>query len=151
MSKVKTLRFGEIDVDDSKIIHFEHGIPAFDDEHQFIIIPLEENSPYLFLQSLQTPELSFIMTMPFLFFPDYEFNIDDDIMEQMKITSQEDLDVYVLITIPDGDVKAMTANLIAPVVVNRVAMQGRQVILERTKYTTKHRLLPDDVNGEGEN
>ena len=43
--KIKTTRFGEIEVEDEKIVHFKDGIPAFDDEHEFIVIPYgdEEN------------------------------------------------------------------------------------------------------------
>lgn len=143
MRKVNTLRFGEIEVDESKILHFEHGIPAFDNEHEFVVIPFEENSPYLFLQSLQTPDLSFLMTIPFVFFPDYEFKLDDAIIDQLSVESPDDLQIYTLITIPNGNVKFMTANLLAPVVVNKNNLKARQVVLDRTSYKTKHRLFPD--------
>lgn len=143
MKKVNTVRFGEIEVDESKILHFEHGIPAFDNEHEFVVIPFEENSPYMFLQSLQTPELSFLMTIPFVFFPDYEFKLDDAITEQLSVESPDDLQIYTLITIPAGNVKLMTANLLAPVVVNKNNLKARQVVLDRTSYKTKHRLFPD--------
>lgn len=69
MKKVNTLRFGEIEVDEGKIVHFADGIPAFEEEHEFLIIPYDEESPYVFLQSMATPELAFLMTMPFVFFP----------------------------------------------------------------------------------
>lgn len=143
MKKVDTVRFGEIEVDESKILHFEHGIPAFDHEHEFVVIPFEENSPYMFLQSLQTPELSFLMTIPFVFFPDYEFKLDDAITEQLSVEKPDDLQIYTLITIPNGNVKLMTANLLAPVVVNKNNLKARQVVLDRTSYKTKHRLFPD--------
>ena len=39
MKKVNTLRFGEIEVAEEKVVHFEDGIPAFEDEHEFLIIP----------------------------------------------------------------------------------------------------------------
>ena len=49
MRKVYTSRFGEIEVDEKKIVHFKNGIPAFEDEHEFIILPYEEDSPYYFM------------------------------------------------------------------------------------------------------
>lgn len=142
MKKVSTLRFGEIEVDEQSIVHFADGIPAFEDEHEFIIVPYDEESPYGFLQSLTTPELAFLMTSPFVFFPEYEFELDDTNQEKLAITSQEEMQIYVLLTIPNGDVKAMTANLMAPIVVNSTSMQARQIVLDKSPYTTKHRLFP---------
>lgn len=142
MKKVNTLRFGEIEVDEGKIVHFADGIPAFEEEHEFLIIPYDEESPYVFLQSMVTPELAFLMTMPFVFFPEYEFELDDANQEKLGLTRQEDMLVYMLLTIPDGQVESMTANLMAPIVMNQVTMQARQIVLDKSPYTTKHRLFP---------
>ena len=142
MKKVNTLRFGEIEVDEGKIVHFADGIPAFEEEHEFLIIPYDEESPYVFLQSIVTPELAFLMTVPFVFFPEYEFELDDANQEKLGLTRQEDMLVYMLLTIPDGKVESMTANLMAPIVMNQVTMQARQIVLDKSPYTTKHRLFP---------
>jgi len=143
MRKVSTVRFGEIEVDESKVVHFSQGIPAFEEEHEFLIIPYDETSPYVFLQSLATPDLAFLMTMPFLFFQDYEFEIDDDSLARLGIKSQEELLIYVLLTLPGGKVQEMTANLMAPIIINTTNMQARQVVLDKSRYNTKHRLFPE--------
>ena len=143
MKRVNTVRFGEIEVEEDKIVHFEVGIPAFEEEHEFLIIPYDEESPYVFLQSLSTPDLAFLMTMPFVFFPDYEFEIDDDTLGKLGIREQEELLIYAILTLPGGNVENMTANLMAPVVINTTNMQARQVVLDRSRYTTKHRLFPE--------
>ena len=142
MKKVNTLRFGEIEVDEDKIVHFTDGIPAFEDEHEFLIIPYDEESPYVFLQSLTTPDLAFLMVMPFVFFPEYEFELDDANQEKLGLTRQEDMAVYTLLTIPGGQVKEMTANLMAPIILNQSTRQARQIVLDKTRYTTKHSLFP---------
>ena len=142
MKQFNTLRFGEIEVDENEIVHFADGIPAFEDEHEFLIIPYDEESPYVFLQSLTTPELAFLMTMPFVFFPEYEFELDDANQEKLGLARQEEMLVYMLLTIPDGQVELMTANLTAPIVMNQVTMQARQIVLDKSRYTTKHRLFP---------
>ena len=144
MRKVNTLRFGEVEVAEDKVVHFADGIPAFEDEHEFVIVPYDEESPYVFLQSLTTPDLAFLMTVPFIFFPDYEFEIDDENQNKLELTRQEDMLIYTLLTINGGKVKDMTANLMAPVVVNTANMQARQVVLDRSSYTTKHRLFPEN-------
>jgi flagellar assembly factor FliW len=143
MKKVNTLRFGEIEVEEEKVVHFEDGIPAFEDEHEFLIIPYDDESPYVFLQSITTPDLAFLMTMPFVFFPEYEFELDDDSQNKLGIKSQEDMLIYTLLTIPGGKVADMTANLMAPVVLNQNTMQARQIVLDKSRYTTKHRLFPE--------
>ena len=148
MRKVSTVRFGELEVEESKIVHFEAGIPAFEEEHEFLILPYSEESPYVFLQSAVSPDLAFLMTNPFVFFSDYEFELDDESQEKLGITKEEDMLIYVLLTIPGGVVGDMTANLMAPVVVNRENMQAKQLVLDRSHYTTKHRLFPDTKEGE---
>jgi len=144
MRKVNTLRFGEVEVAEDKVVHFADGIPAFEDEHEFVIVPYDEESPYVFLQSLTTPDLAFLMTVPFIFFPEYEFEIDDENQNKLELTKQEDMVVYTLLTINGGKVKDMTANLMAPVVLNTANMQARQIVLDRSSYTTKHRLFPEN-------
>ena len=143
MKKVNTLRFGEIEIDEEKIVHFEDGIPAFEDEHEFVIIPYDDESPYVFLQSLTTPDLAFLMTMPFVFFPEYEFELDDETQAKLGIEEQEEMLIYSLLTIPGGKVSEMTANLMAPVIVNTSNMQARQLVLDKSRYTTKHKLFPE--------
>ena len=143
MKKVNTLRFGEIEIDEEKIVHFEDGIPAFEEEHEFVIIPYDDESPYVFLQSLATPDLAFLMTMPFVFFPEYEFELDDESQAKLGIEKQEEMLIYSLLTIPGGKVSDMTANLMAPVVINTTNMQARQIVLDKSRYTTKHRLFPE--------
>ena len=141
MKKIDTLRFGSIEAEENQVINFKQGIPAFEEEKEFLLIVPDETAPYAFLQSVKTPELAFLMTRPFVFFPDYEFVLNDEIEEQLELKSEEDLDVFAFITIPDGDIKKMTVNLLAPVVINKRARFGQQYVLEKTKYTTAHALF----------
>ena len=143
MRKVNTSRFGEIEVDEKKIVHFDKGIPAFEDETEFVILPYEEESPYYFMQSLKSPDLAFLLTIPFLFFPEYTFEIDDSTLSELEIKNQDDVFYYAMITIPNGSIRYMTANLLAPVVLNSENMRAKQVVLENSNYTTKHRLFPE--------
>ena len=142
MRKIDTVRFGKLEIEDSDIIKFADGLPAFEDEHEFVVLPYGEGTPYMFLQSLATPELAFLMTDPFVFFPDYSFELDDENMAKLDVESMEDILVCTLISIPATGIANMTTNLLAPVVINRHSKEARQVVLERTAYTTKHRLFP---------
>lgn len=147
MRKIKTTRFGEIEEDEGKIVRFAAGLPAFEDEHEFIIVPYDEESPYVFLQSAMTPDLAFLMTIPFIFFPDYEFRLEDDVLKSLALESQEDLLLYTLLTIPGSDIREMTANLLAPIVINSRTNEGRQVVLDKSSYCTKHKLFAKKAEG----
>lgn len=148
MRKVYTSRFGEIEVDETKTVHFKDGIPAFEDEKEFIILPYDEESTYYFMQSLKSPDLAFLLTVPFLFFNDYTFELDDATIAELDIKNQDDVFYYSMITIPNGSIPDMTANLLAPIVLNGENMKAKQVVLEKTNYKTKHRLFPDSAKKE---
>ena len=143
MRKVNTDRFGELEIDEKRIIHFKDGIPAFEDEHEFIILPYDEESPYYFMQSLKSPDLAFLLTIPDIFFPDYSAEIDDSTVAELEIKNPEKIYVYTMITIPNGSIRLMTTNLLAPIVVNVDNMKAKQVVMDKSNYTTKHRLFPD--------
>ena len=142
MTQIKTARFCELEIQEDRIFHFADGLPAFEDEREFVILPFDDDSPYSFLQSVATPELAFLMTVPFVFFPDYEFVLEDDVMAALAIKGSEDMQIYTLVTIPGGNIKEMTANLMAPVVINKKTREAKQVVLDKSQYTTKHRLFP---------
>lgn len=143
MRKITTNRFGVLEIDDNRVVHFKDGIPAFEDEHEFVILPYDEESPYYYMQSLKTAELAFVLTVPFLFFPDYAIEIDDDTVKDLQIKNQEKVELYSLLTIPNGSVRYMTANLLAPIVINGENMQAKQIVMDKSNYKTKHRLFPD--------
>ena len=149
MLKIYTSRFGEIEVDEKKIVHFENGIPAFEDEHEFVILPYDDESPYYFMQSIKTPDLAFLLTIPFIFFNEYTFEVDDATVRELGIKNLDSVFYYTMITIPNGSIRYMTANLLAPIVLNSETMKAKQVVLEKSSYTTKHRLFPESAKREG--
>lgn len=149
--QIRTTRFGELTIEPHKIIEFKHGLPGFEDERAFVILWHDRESPFLFLQSAKTPELAFMLTNPFLYFPDYTFEIDDDTLAELDIQSEEDVEVLVVVTIPGGRVEDMTVNLFAPVVVSLRSLAARQIVLEGSSYQIRRRLagLPAGSAKEG--
>lgn len=143
MRTIHTTRFGSIEIAEDRIIQFEQGLLGFESERQFALIPYEEKSPFVFLQSARSAHLAFLVTNPFLFFPDYAFEIDDDSLAELEILREEETLIYSLITMPDQDVKHMTTNLLAPVVINQINRKAKQIILDKSKYKTKHRLFQE--------
>ncbi len=147
--QVQTTRFGTIEIDETDIITFGDGLPGFPEECQFVILPYDDESPFVLLQSTTEDYLAFLMTDPFLFFKDYQFEIDQDNMNSLEVKEEKDIAVYTMVTVPIGKVREMTTNLVAPVVININSKAGKQIVLEKSKYTTKHRLFTDAVASEG--
>ena len=146
MREIATNRFGLLEVEESNIVHFPKGIPAFEEEHEFIIVPYEEGSPYFFLQSAKSAELAFLLTEPFEFFSDYTVEIDDATVAELEIKNHESVEIYSILTIPNGSVRYMTANLLAPIIINTENMQAKQIVMDKSNYKTKHRLFPEGGN-----
>ncbi|MGG1557418.1 flagellar assembly protein FliW [Geobacillus thermoleovorans] len=139
--KIATKYHGDIDIDEKDIVRFEQGIPGFLEEKQFVLLPLAD-TPFVILQSVDTPALGFVLIEPFSYFPSYEFELDEATVEQLEIESERDVAVYVILTVADP-FDNTTANLQAPVVINVRKRLGKQVILTNTPYKTKHRLFPE--------
>jgi len=148
VKKLKTTRFGEIELNEEEIIHFEKGIPGFEDEQKFMLI-VQEDLPFLFLQSVRTSDLSFILTDPFSFFQDYSFDLDDQSKEELEIQDVADISVFGILSIPE-DFQQTTINLLAPIIINRQKKKGKQLILHQTNYRTKTPLFPQKAKERGE-
>ena len=140
---IKTKYHGEISINEEEILHFEKGIPGFPNETKFVQIPLTEDGLFQVLQSTTNPDISFITTDPFFFKKDYDFTIDDSIVESLELQNEKDIKVIVILT-PQEPFNHSTANLQAPVVINIANRKARQVILNNTTYQTKHPLFAEE-------
>jgi flagellar assembly factor FliW len=139
--KIATKYHGDIEIHEQDIVRFQQGIPGFLEEKQFVLLPLAD-TPFVILQSIKTPALGFVMIEPFSYFPTYEIELDDNTLEQLQITGEQDVALYVILTVADP-FDDTTANLQAPIVINVHKLLGKQVILTNTDYKTKHRLFPE--------
>ena len=146
---INTEVFGEIQIDKDKIIKFKEGLLGFEEEKEFAIINMEEgDSPFLWLQSVNTPELAFIIINPFYAFPDYEFIISEKVQKKLEIEDERDIAIYSIVVIPE-DMGKMTANLLGPIIINIDKKLGKQVILDDNKYSTKHFVFQQKAESEG--
>ncbi|MCA1031442.1 flagellar assembly protein FliW [Bacillus timonensis] len=135
--KIQTKYHGEVHVEEKDIITFEYAIPGFGEEKSFAILPFSDDSIFSILQSTKSAGVAFVLADPFVFFQDYDFTLEDQVVEQLKLTYEKDVAVRVILTIQEPFEKT-TANLQAPVVINTAKQLGRQVILTNTNYQTKH-------------
>jgi flagellar assembly factor FliW len=138
---IKTKYHGPVEITQEEIWSFSNGIPGFPAEKQFILLALpDDNQMFTILQSVKTPELAFVLTNPFMFFHDYEFQLDDASIDWLEISDEKDVVVYVILNVKEP-FEETTANLLAPVVLNQKNRFGKQVILHDTDCKTKHLLV----------
>lgn len=136
---IETLSWGTLELSEEQIYHFPKGIPGFDEEKNYALIAHSE-VPFWYLQSLNDPELSFLLGDPFIFYPTYEFDLPDDEAEELGI--QTEVVIRCMITLKE-QAELSTINLLAPIVLNPVTHIGKQIVLHKAPYLTKHSLLPD--------
>lgn len=135
---INTRFFGEVTIDDATIINFPEGIPAFDKETRFVLMPLKDGSPFTVLQSVQTAELGFMMTNPFTFKADYSFDIPSEDEKTLGIKNEQELLIYSILTLKDSLANS-TMNLLAPIIINSTTQKGMQLVLpESSSYQLRY-------------
>lgn len=137
---IHSTQLGDIEINEKEIIDFPHGLPGFPDEKSFVLLPYQAESPFGYLQSVVEPKLTFLVVDPFSFFKDYEFQLHDDIIHGLELVTPEIVQILNIVSVP-GKAEDMTTNLLAPIVLNTQTNTAVQVILEKTSYTTRHRLF----------
>ena len=138
---IQSTRFGEIEIDENEIITFSHGLPGFPNEKKFVSIVRDSESPFSFLQSATEANLTFLLANPFAFFKDYEFELEDEVAKELGVSLEKPPQIFIIATMREK-LEDMTVNLLAPVVINGQDGVGRQIVLEKSVYTTRHKLFP---------
>ncbi|SMC39848.1 flagellar assembly protein FliW [Sporomusa malonica] len=141
---IQSTRFGQIEIAESELIRFPHGIPGFPSEQAFVFLPYQPDSPFSFLQSAADPDLTFVIVEPFAFFQDYTFELDEGIVSELKLTEDNPPRIFNVVRIPEKT-DEMTANLLAPIVVNWKTRCAIQIVLEKSVYTVRHRVFPQGL------
>ena len=145
--KIQTNYFGELAIDETKIVNFVSGLPGFPDENEFVLIDLEGNPAFQVLQSTNNANLAFIVTDPFLIYKDYQFDLSDSVIEQLDIHKNEDVIIRSTLTV-HKPFDQSTINLKAPIVFNQTNKKAKQIVLDDENYTTKHPIQTAKQGGE---
>lgn len=136
--QIKTKVFGEIIIDDDKIIHFPNGIIGFPDLTEFTLIHDEEKGTdsIHWLQSLQEPAFAMPVMDPLIVCPDYNPEADDQLFNVLGEIKPDELLVLVTVTVPH-DLTKMTVNLKGPIIINVSEKRALQIIVEGDTYQVK--------------
>ena len=129
---------------EDRCLRFVRAMPGLDGLLHFRLDPLDPDAgdAALFtLTSNDRPEVSLLVAAPWVFFPDYTPEVEPDDAEALELASAEDALLFVVLT-PGATAADSTANLLAPIVVNRHSMRATQVLLTGTDLPLRARLAP---------
>lgn len=127
-----------IQYSDADIFRFERGLPGFEHLHNFIISSQPEHAPFHWMHSLDQPGLRFVLVNPMSICPDYDPRLTKVHLNDIGIRSQEDILLYVIVTIDNKNPNSSTANLLGPVLINIREHRGNQVILDDARYSVRY-------------
>ena len=128
---------GEIDPEDmpeDKVILFDEGIPGLPECHRFVLLDLAPDSAFQVLQSVDSPEVSMIVTVPWLFFPDYAPELSDVEQASLAIGGPEDVALFCSVVLMPEEKDTVYVNLMGPFVVNPGTRRGCQFVLAGSGY-----------------
>ncbi|HQG33050.1 MAG TPA: flagellar assembly protein FliW [Deltaproteobacteria bacterium] len=141
--EIKTTRFGNITVQDEKVICFPKGILGFSQNKRFILFPHTEGSPFYWLQSMDDGSVAFVVMNPQLVKPDYKITVEESVLSEIKAEESSELDVLCIVTIPHNQPDKMTINLLGPIILNADKRYAMQVVCPEENYSHRHPIISD--------
>lgn len=115
---------------DLPVIELVRPMPGFPERRHFALVQLDDDGVLCSMTSLDEPDLRFLVVPPGRFFPDYAPEVEDDVLEDLEIESEDDVLLLVVLN-AGGSLATTTANLAAPVLVNPTTRRGGQIVLDR--------------------
>ncbi len=140
--KVKTTRFGELEVEKKDIINFSEGLLGFEDLKKFFIVDPGDQTLILWLQSIDDAATAFPMIEPKIYKPDYAVKLLPAELNSLNLENLNNTSIYTILTIPQ-DVTEMSANLKAPIVINNQSKNARQIVLQDSKLEVRHKMYKE--------
>jgi flagellar assembly factor FliW len=136
--EIQTSRFGWLSVEDDRIMTFPRGLLGFPDHNRFALIQTGQENYFFWLQSVDDPNLAFVVTDPTVFFKDYEVPVREETTAELQLTDSGSLQVF---AICNKVGEWLTGNLLGPVMVNAQKRLATQVVLTEKKWTTRQPLI----------
>lgn len=142
MPQTLTKYFGSVEYQESDIVQFPSGLPAFETESRFLTLELPGSAPFVFLQSLNHVQTCFLALPVLAIDPGYELAISAEDLRALGLGSDRQPrigpDVRCLAIVVVTENGLINANLLAPIVINPVARQGLQAIRLDSNYSHQH-------------
>jgi len=136
--EVRTTRFGVIEIAEDRVISFPSGVLGFPEHRRYCLLQPGDDACFFWLQSMDDPDLAFVVTDPTLFVQDYSVPIRAEQMKSLGLGTLDDAQVFVIVNKVADE---LTGNLQGPLVINTLERVGEQMVLAEKKWTTRHPLM----------
>ncbi|MEM8782174.1 MAG: flagellar assembly protein FliW [Planctomycetota bacterium] len=151
--KIETTRFGPLDIDGDRLLRFPQGLLGFAEYRDYVLLEAGPGSEqdaapgtptFWWLQSVEVPDLAFVVTDPLLFVPTYRVPVHPQQLADLGVSSLDEAQVLVIVNKQRG---TLTGNLQGPLIINLQSREGQQMVLSDRRYTTRVPLveLPSPV------
>ncbi len=125
-------------------IEVPHGLIGLSNLRSFDVTPAKDAWPFVTLHALGDEELNFLAMDPRSVVPNYNLELCDYDAEILGLTDPKDALIYNIVTVHPTAKNYVTANLVAPLVVNQRTLVGKQVILTNSElFSAKHPLIDE--------
>jgi flagellar assembly factor FliW len=135
---IQTSRFGMLSVEDDRIMTFPNGLLGFPSFSRYALIQTGQENYFFWLQSVDEPNLAFVVADPHVFFKDYNVPVRDEMVQELNLADPAHLQVFVICN-KVGE--WLTGNLLGPIIVNAENCLAQQVVLTEKKWTTRQPLI----------
>ncbi|GLX70888.1 flagellar assembly protein FliW [Paenibacillus glycanilyticus] len=115
---------------------FDNGIPGFEHLRQFVLSEVDGGMPVRLMQSVEDENITFLIASPFYFYKDYEWDLPDSVVQELKLRGEQDVEIWSVITL-NKDSNKSTINLLAPIVLNTATNTGKQHIIHDNVYSSR--------------
>jgi len=136
--RLSTTRFGDLDVPDDAVVSFPSGLVGLGGT-RYTLVARGEDDAFLWLQSLDDPDLALPVVNPWDFFPGLRIEFAPQDADRLGLASPEDADLYVTVRAAEGG-EGFTANLRAPIVI--VGDKGHQLVNQAPEAPVRAPLPP---------
>ncbi len=134
---IQTKFHGELKIQPDQQWHFPKGMPGFEGEKQFALLPIEGNNVFQVLQSTTTSNVAFIVGNPYTLIDNYTFNLDEPTVDLLEIEQAEDIFVLSVLSLKDP-FDSSTINLQAPLIFQTKNKKAKQMILSDNTFSMRH-------------
>ncbi len=140
---INTAKFGEIEVDESRVFDFVLPIIGFDELHKYVLLDPSPETLFKWLQSVEDTSLAFPVISVSSLNYDYSVDISDDVIQALDIKNSESLLVMNVTSIPQDNPKGTTINLLAPLIFNVDNQKAGQIVLSGSGYDISHPMFKE--------
>lgn len=129
-------RFGSVEFDGNDVLQIDGGLVGLPELRRFVLFEAKPDSPFSWLQSLDDPNMAFLVADPVRYLPHYEIDV------ARRCPEIADAVILATASVPPGKPRDTTLNLSGPIVLDATTRRGKQMVLEDAAYTTRYRVFP---------